>query len=209
MADAARSLDAMEADSGVELTELKVDGGMVFNELLMQFQADVLGVPVIRPKVAETTALGRRVRGRPGGGFWASIEDLRANWGKDKEWTPPMDAADARRAVRACGRRPSRAPSTGWTDDAFGPAVEARRRRPERPDRRAEATMTERTPDEEHEHQGDFAEGPGSRGAHPEREHRRRLRRGPGGRGPPVRAAPSTRALRRGRGRRGAPRDGR
>ena len=60
-------LDAMNADSGVALTALKVDGGMVYNELLMQFQSDVLGVPVIRPQVAETTALGRGLRGRPGG----------------------------------------------------------------------------------------------------------------------------------------------
>lgn len=86
-------LDAMNADSGVALTALKVDGGMVFNELLMQFQSDVLGVPVIRPKVAETTALGAAYAAGLAVGFWAAVEDLRANWAKDKEWTPKLDAA--------------------------------------------------------------------------------------------------------------------
>ena len=86
-------LDAMNVDSGVELTALKVDGGMVFNELLMQYQSDVLGVPVIRPKVAETTALGAAYAAGLAVGFWAEVEDLRANWAKDKEWTPSMDEA--------------------------------------------------------------------------------------------------------------------
>ena len=85
-------LDAMNADSGVPLTALKVDGGMVYNELLMQFQADILGVPVIRPKVAETTALGAAYAAGLATGFWKEVEDLRANWGKDKEWDPKMDA---------------------------------------------------------------------------------------------------------------------
>lgn len=83
-------LDAMNKDSGVDLTALKVDGGMVFNELLMQFQADILGVPVIRPTVAETTALGAAYAAGLAVGFWAKVEDLRANWGKDKEWKPVM-----------------------------------------------------------------------------------------------------------------------
>ncbi len=87
-------VDAMNADSGVALTALKVDGGMVFNELLMQFQSDVLGVPVIRPTVAETTALGAAYAAGLATGFWAEVEDLRANWGKDKEWTPQMDPAE-------------------------------------------------------------------------------------------------------------------
>ncbi|MGZ8438306.1 MAG: glycerol kinase GlpK [Candidatus Limnocylindrales bacterium] len=87
-------LDAMNADSGVALTALKVDGGMVFNELLMQFQSDVLGVPVIRPKVAETTALGAAYAAGLAVGFWAAVEDLRANWAKDKEWSPKMDPAE-------------------------------------------------------------------------------------------------------------------
>jgi glycerol kinase len=85
-------VDAMNADSGVELTSLKVDGGMVYNELLMQFQADVLDVPVIRPTVAETTSLGAAYAAGLAVGFWSEVEDLRANWGKDKEWQPQMDA---------------------------------------------------------------------------------------------------------------------
>jgi glycerol kinase len=85
-------LDAMNADSGVALTALKVDGGMVYNNLLMQFQADILGVPVIRPVVAETTALGAAYAAGLAVGYWKAVEDLRANWGKDKEWDPKMDA---------------------------------------------------------------------------------------------------------------------
>ncbi len=85
-------LDAMEADSGVCLTALKVDGGMVFNELLMQFQADILDVPVIRPKVAETTALGAAYAAGLAVGFWKNFDELRANWGRDKEWQPQMES---------------------------------------------------------------------------------------------------------------------
>jgi glycerol kinase len=83
-------LDAMEKDSGVKLTALKVDGGMVFNELLMQFQADILNVPVIRPKVAETTALGAAYAAGLAVGFWKDYDELRANWGMDKQWKPSM-----------------------------------------------------------------------------------------------------------------------
>jgi glycerol kinase len=86
-------LDAMNADSGVDLTALKVDGGMVFNDTLMQFQSDVLNVPVIRPKVAETTALGAAYAAGLAVGFWSAVDDLRANWAKDKEWQPKMDDA--------------------------------------------------------------------------------------------------------------------
>jgi glycerol kinase len=85
-------LDAMETDSGVKLTALKVDGGMVFNELLMQFQSDILDVPVIRPKVAETTALGAAYAAGLAVGFWKDYDELRANWGREKEWQPAMDA---------------------------------------------------------------------------------------------------------------------
>ena len=84
-------IDAMNADSGVPLTSLKVDGGMVVNELLMQFQSDILGVPVIRPVVAETTALGAAYAAGLAVGFWKSEDDIRQNWAKDKEWTPAMD----------------------------------------------------------------------------------------------------------------------
>jgi glycerol kinase len=82
----------MNKDSGVDLTALKVDGGMVYNDLLMQFQADILGVPVIRPTVAETTSLGAAYAAGLAVGFWAKVEDLRANWGKDHQWDPKMDA---------------------------------------------------------------------------------------------------------------------
>ncbi len=86
-------LEAMEKDSGVQLKSLKVDGGMVFNDFLMQFQADILGVPVIRPKVAETTSLGAAYAAGLATGFWTTVEELRVNWIKDKEWTPKMDKA--------------------------------------------------------------------------------------------------------------------
>ena len=83
----------MEADSGVTLNELKVDGGMVDNDLLMQFQADILGVPVIRPEVAETTALGASYAAGLAVGFWSSTQEVRDNWAEDKRWEPNMDAA--------------------------------------------------------------------------------------------------------------------
>jgi len=84
-------LDAMNADSGVDLTALKADGGMVYNDLLMQFQADVLGVPVIRPQVAETTALGAAYAAGLAVGFWSSTDEMRQNWGVDKTWQPSQD----------------------------------------------------------------------------------------------------------------------
>jgi glycerol kinase len=69
-----------------------VDGGMVYNDLLMQFQSDILNVPVIRPKVAETTALGAAYAAGLAVGFWKDFDELRANWGQDHEWQPQMDA---------------------------------------------------------------------------------------------------------------------
>lgn len=91
-------LDAMETDSGVTLDSLKVDGGMVMNETLMQFQSDILGVPVIRPVVAETTALGAAYAAGLATGFWASEDDIRENWAEDKRWEPQFDA-DRRAAL--------------------------------------------------------------------------------------------------------------
>ncbi|CAN5698297.1 glycerol kinase GlpK [soil metagenome] len=93
-------VEAMNADSGVELKSLKVDGGMVQNELLMQFQADTLGVPVIRPKVAETTALGAAYAAGLATGFWAQIEDLRENWLEDKRWEPQMKKDEVEKEYR-------------------------------------------------------------------------------------------------------------
>ncbi len=81
-------LEAMKADSNVDLLVLKVDGGMVKNDLLMQIQADVLQVPVIRPKVAETTALGAAYAAGYAVDFWKDLNEMRANWRKDKVWTP-------------------------------------------------------------------------------------------------------------------------
>lgn len=85
-------LDAMQADSGVALTALNVDGGMVRNELLMQFQADLLNVPVVRPKITETTALGAAYAAGLAVGFWENLDELRANWEAEKRWNPQMDA---------------------------------------------------------------------------------------------------------------------
>lgn len=85
-------VSAMAQDSGVELTALKVDGGMVANELLMQFQADILGVPVVRPKVAETTALGAAYAAGLAVGYWANPAELRANWSESKRWEPQMSS---------------------------------------------------------------------------------------------------------------------
>jgi glycerol kinase len=93
-------VDAMNADSGVELKSLKVDGGMVGNELLMQFQADTLGVPVIRPKIAETTALGAAYAAGLAVGFWKEVEDLRENWLEDKRWDPQMDRAEVEKEYK-------------------------------------------------------------------------------------------------------------
>jgi glycerol kinase len=86
-------IEAMNADSGVPLKSLKVDGGMVGNELLMQFQADILDVSVIRPVVSETTALGAAYAAGLAVGFWKSEDDIRHNWAQDKEWSPNMAAS--------------------------------------------------------------------------------------------------------------------
>ncbi|MET3451770.1 glycerol kinase GlpK [Curtobacterium sp. 1544] len=93
-------LDAVNADSGVDLTELKVDGGMTANNELMQFQADILNVPVVRPVVAETTALGAAYAAGLAVGFWANLDELRANWQEDKRWEPQLDAAERDRTLR-------------------------------------------------------------------------------------------------------------
>ena len=116
-------VDAMNIDSGVELTSLKVDGGMVHNELLMQFQADVLGVPVIRPTVAETTALGAAYAAGLAAGFWNEVEDLRANWGKDKEWQPQLDETTRERSYAFWKKAVTR--TFDWIEEEGGPPTEA------------------------------------------------------------------------------------
>jgi glycerol kinase len=93
-------LDAMEKDSGIRLKALKVDGGMVFNKQLMQFQADLLNVPVIRPRVAETTALGAAYAAGLAIGFWADLEELRKNWTEDHTWYPAMAEELREKGVR-------------------------------------------------------------------------------------------------------------
>jgi glycerol kinase len=108
-------IDAMNADSGVPLKSLKVDGGMVGNELLMQFQADILGVPVIRPVVAETTALGAAYAAGLAVGFWEGEDDIRNNWAKDKEWTPSMDDADREKTFGQWKKAVTR--TFDWVDD--------------------------------------------------------------------------------------------
>jgi glycerol kinase len=91
---------AMNKDSGVHLSRLKVDGGMVANEVLMQFQSDILDVPVIRPKVSETTALGAAYAAGLAVGFWSGLDELRQNWAEDKTWHPAMAPADREKYYR-------------------------------------------------------------------------------------------------------------
>jgi glycerol kinase len=108
-------LDAMNADSGVNLTELKVDGGMVVNETLMQFQADILGVPVIRPQVAETTALGAAYAAGIAVGFWSGEKDVIENWAEDKRWEPSMDEDERDRQYRLWKKAVTK--TLDWVDD--------------------------------------------------------------------------------------------
>jgi glycerol kinase len=108
-------VDAMEKDSGVKLTALKVDGGMVYNDTLMQFQADILGVPVIRPRVAETTALGASYAAGLATGFWNGLDELRANWQVDRTWEPGMDDRQRAELYRDWQRAVER--TFGWVEE--------------------------------------------------------------------------------------------
>jgi glycerol kinase len=105
----------MNADSGVNLTELKVDGGMVANETLMQFQADILGVDVVKPVVAETTALGAAYAAGIAVGFWEGEQDVIDNWAEDKRWTPSMDEAERERLFRQWNKAVTK--TLDWVDD--------------------------------------------------------------------------------------------
>jgi len=107
-------VEAMTADSGTTLTELKVDGGMVVNETLMQFQADILGVPVVRPKVAETTALGAAYAAGLAVGYWNGEDDLRKNWAEGGRWTPTMDPDRRERYFRQWKKAVTR--TFDWVD---------------------------------------------------------------------------------------------
>ena len=108
-------VDAMEADSGVHLIELKVDGGMVANDLLMQFQADQLGVPVIRPVVAETTALGAAYAAGITVGYWDGQQDVAANWAEAIRWEPRIALAERNRLFRNWKKAVAR--TLDWVDE--------------------------------------------------------------------------------------------
>jgi glycerol kinase len=103
---------AMEQDSGIPLRELRVDGGMVRNELLMQFQADLLDVPVVVPKVSETTALGAAYAAGLAVGYWAGLDDLKSNWAVDRTFQPAMKTTERERLTAAWTRAVER--SRGW-----------------------------------------------------------------------------------------------
>jgi glycerol kinase len=90
-------LEAVGSDTGEPLRELRVDGGAAVNDLLMQFQADVLGVPVVRPAVIETTALGAAFAAGLAVGFWADQDELRERWREDRRWEPEMDELERER----------------------------------------------------------------------------------------------------------------
>jgi glycerol kinase len=106
--------EAMEKDSGVRLEVLKVDGGVTVNELCMQIQADVLGVPVSRPVVAETTALGAAYAAGLAVGFWKDTDELRENWNEDKRWQPEWDEGRRDAAYAKWQKAVSR--TLDWTD---------------------------------------------------------------------------------------------
>ena len=107
-------VDAMEKDSGVHLNVLKVDGGVTANELCMQIQADVLGVEVSKPVVAETTALGAAYAAGLAVGFWKDPEDLRANWQEDKRWSPTISDEDREKGYAGWQKAVER--TLGWVD---------------------------------------------------------------------------------------------
>ncbi len=105
-------LDAVDAACEAPLAELRVDGGMTANELLMQFQADVLGVPVIRPVISETTALGAAYAAGLAAGFWSGRDELRERWREERRWEPRMDAGEREREYAQWQRAVSR--SLDW-----------------------------------------------------------------------------------------------
>src|SRR3954454_10834313 len=107
-------VDAMEADSGVHLEVLKVDGGITANDLCMQIQADVLGVDVVRPVVAETTALGAAYAAGLVVGFWENPDDLRTNWQEDKRWMPNW--SEDERAAACAGWHKAVQRTLDWVD---------------------------------------------------------------------------------------------
>jgi glycerol kinase len=107
-------LDAVGSDCAAPITELKVDGGMTGNDLLMQFQADILGIPVVRPVVAETTALGAAYAAGLAVGFWKNLDELRANWQEGTRWEPTMDAEHREQLYRTWQKAVSK--TLDWVD---------------------------------------------------------------------------------------------
>jgi glycerol kinase len=107
-------LAAMEQDASITMSELRVDGGMVGNELLMQFQSDILNVPVIRPTVTETTALGAAYAAGLATGVWRTVDELRSQWKESKRWQPAMDDAKRDALYRSWQKAVER--SLGWLD---------------------------------------------------------------------------------------------
>ncbi len=107
-------VEAMQEDSGIKLATLKTDGGMVANELLMQFQADILDAPVVRPTMTETTALGAAYAAGLAVGYWQNVDDLRANWGIDKTWEPKMTAEKREHHYKSWKKAVQR--SFAWVD---------------------------------------------------------------------------------------------
>jgi glycerol kinase len=108
-------VESMNDDYGVALAALRVDGGMTANNLLMQFLADVLDVPVVRPIVAETVSLGAAYAAGLAEGFWPDVDSLRANWHKAAEWSPDMDPQRREKGYRKWRKAVQRA--TDWVDD--------------------------------------------------------------------------------------------
>lgn len=108
-------LDAVAADTGVTLEELRVDGGMVANDTLMQFQSDVLGVPVVRPEITETTALGAAYAAGLAVGMWSGLDELRDMWREDARWTPSID--DDEREHRLARWRKAVTRTFDWVDE--------------------------------------------------------------------------------------------
>ncbi|GGR92317.1 glycerol kinase GlpK [Deinococcus sedimenti] len=111
----AELLEAMQKDAGQPLRELRVDGGASTNDLMMQFQADILGVPVVRPQVTETTALGAAYLAGLAVGFWGSADEIAAQWQEGKRFEPQMDAAERERLMRRWKKAVSRA--RDWEDE--------------------------------------------------------------------------------------------
>jgi glycerol kinase len=107
-------VEAMRADSGIELTTLKVDGGATRNDLLMQLQADVLGRPVVRPTVSETTALGAAYAAGLAVGLWSDLDELRANWRPDRTWEPAW--SEDRRASGYAGWKRAVERTRDWVE---------------------------------------------------------------------------------------------